>query len=269
LIKKYSELCELCVSVVNKRSSVHAIQQQKTMLTVLQRSRALRSGAVLLAAVVLVGFAHVPILREIGSFLVVEDALQPAAAIVVLGGQPPFREMEAARLFTQHWAPKVMVIRGAAWEEQQTLWKLGISSKEAWEISREVLLRLGVPASDVIVPEGRAEGTLEELQLAFKTIGPESKPIILVSSKYHTRRVRLTWSYVTHGQATAIVRGAENDPFDPLHWWSQRRFALSVVREYLGILHVYAGFPIAARSGVQTSEVRSRKSDARNREAQE
>jgi uncharacterized SAM-binding protein YcdF (DUF218 family) len=235
------------------------------MWTVLRKSRALRFGAVLLAATVLVGFAHVPILREIGSFLVVEDAVRPAAAIVVLGGQPPFREMEAARLFAQGWAPHVIVIRGAAWEEQQTLWKLGISAKEAWEISREVLLRLGVPASDIIVPEGRAEGTLEELKLAFKTIGPESKPIILVSSKYHTRRVRLTWSYVTQGQATAIVRAAENDPFDPLHWWTQRRFALSVVREYLGILHVYAGFPVAAGSGGQTSQIGSPTSEIAKR----
>ena len=74
-----------------------------------------------------------------------------------------------------------------------------------------------------------------------------SKPVILVSSKYHTRRVRLTWNYITHGKPAAIVRAAERDPFDPARWWKERRFALSVVREYLGIFHVYAGFPIAAR----------------------
>ena len=61
--------------------------------------RVLWGGGVLLAAMLLVVFAYVPILRALGSFLIIEDRLQPAAAIVVLGGQSPFREMEAARIF--------------------------------------------------------------------------------------------------------------------------------------------------------------------------
>jgi uncharacterized SAM-binding protein YcdF (DUF218 family) len=217
------------------------------MLTVLQRSRALRYGALLLVAVALAGIAYVPILREMGSFLVVEDRLQPAAAIVVLGGQTPFRELEAAKLYRAGWAPKLIVVPGALWEEQQALSELGIKFPEAWEISREVLLKKGVPSSAIIISKGRAEGTLEELKLASNAIGPANKPVILVSSKFHTRRVRLTWGYVTHGAPAAIVRVAEGDPFDPARWWKERRFALSVVREYLGLMNYYAGFPVAAR----------------------
>jgi hypothetical protein len=107
-----------------------------------------------------------------------------------------------------------------------------------------VLLKKGVPSSAIIVPKGRAEGTLEELKLAFNTIGAVNKPVILVSSKFHTRRVRLTWGYVTHGESAAIVRAAEGDPFDPARWWRERRFILSVVREYLGLINYYAGFPV-------------------------
>jgi len=193
----------------------------------------------------LVVFARVPILRALGSFLIIEDPLQPAVAIVALGGDPPFREMEAARLYRAGWAPKVIVIPGALWEEQQALSELGIRVPESWEISREVLLNKGVPSSAIIVPKGRAEGTLEELKLAFNTIGPVIQPVILVSSKYHTRRVRLTWGYVTHGDSTAIVRAAEGDPFDPARWWRERRFVSSVVHEYLGLINYYAGFPVA------------------------
>jgi len=207
--------------------------------------RVLWGGGVLLAAMLLVVFAHVPILRALGSFLIIEDPLRPAAAIVALGGDPPFREMEAAKLYRAGWAPKVIVIPGALREEQQTLSKLGIRVAEGWEISREVLLKRGVPSSAIIVPKGRAEGTLEELKLAFNTIGPVTQPVILVSSKYHTRRVRLTWSYVTRGESASIIRAAEGDPFDPSRWWRERRFVLSVVREYLGLINYYAGFPVA------------------------
>ena len=138
----------------------------------------------------------------------------------------------------------MIVIPGALWEEQQALSELGIRVPESWEISREVLLKRGVPSSAIVVSDGRAEGTLEELKLAFKTIGPGDKPVILVSSKYHTRRVRLTWGYVMHGESAAIVRAAEGDPFDPARWWRERRFILSVVREYLGLINYYAGFPV-------------------------
>jgi len=68
--------------------------------------------------------------------------------------------------------------------------------------------------------------------------------VILVTSTFHTRRARLTWKYVTAGRSQAIVRAASGDPFDPDRWWQQRRFALSVVREYLGLINYYAGFPV-------------------------
>jgi uncharacterized SAM-binding protein YcdF (DUF218 family) len=182
----------------------------------------------------------------IGSFLVVEDPLQPAVAIVVLGGQSPFREMEAARLFSQGWAPKVMLIPGRIREEQEALSELGLKITEGWEISRYVLLKTGVPPSAIIVAEGRAGATMEELKVIAEATAGDKKPVILVSSKYHTRRVRLTWNHVTDGASPAIVRAASRDPFDPARWWRERRFALSVVREYLGIVHAYAGFPVPA-----------------------
>ena len=49
--------------------------------------RKLGCGGMLLASIALVGFAHVPIPREIASFLIIEDSLAPAAAIVALGGE--------------------------------------------------------------------------------------------------------------------------------------------------------------------------------------
>ena len=214
------------------------------MLTKFRNSRRLQCVAVLLAGMLLVGVAYVPLLREVAAFLIIEDSLQPAAAIVALGGDPPFREMEAAKLYRAGWASKVIVVPGALWEEQQALSELGISVPEGWEISREVLLKKGVPSSAIILPKGRAEGTLEELQLAFNTIGPVTQPVILVSSKFHTRRVSLTWNYVSRGESGSIVRAAEGDPFDPVRWWRERRFILSVVREYLGLINYYAGFPV-------------------------
>jgi len=206
-------------------------------------------GGGLLAGAALLVFGYAPLLRGIAAFLVVEDSLEPASAIVVLGGQAPFREMEAARLYRAGWAHRVVMIRPSRLQEQQALQKLGVAVQEGWELSREVLIRLGVPPSAIFVPREEAEGTLEELQIATQTLQPNGTAVILVTSKYHGRRVRLTWHYVTGGRSRGIVRLTPQDPFDPERWWRERRSSLSVVREYLGLLNYYAGFPIPGRKG--------------------
>ena len=197
-------------------------------------------GGVLLAAIVLVGFAPASLFRGVASFLIVEDPLEPAAAIVVFGGQLPFREMEAARLYRAGWAPQVVIVRGSRREESKALQDLQIEVREAWELSRAVLIRQGVPPSAIVVPEEEAEGTLEESQVAVRALKPENRPVILVTSKYHTRRARLTWNYVTRDGLKAIVRAAGQDPFDPARWWREPRSILAVVREYLGLANYYA-----------------------------
>jgi uncharacterized SAM-binding protein YcdF (DUF218 family) len=219
----------------------------QAMTTEFYKNRKVWCGGVLLVNIVLIGLARVPVLREMASFLIIEDSLEPGAAIVALGGGPPFREMEAARLYHAGWAPRVVIVRGARREESKAFEELGIAVGEGWELSREVLIRKGVPPSAILVPNEEAEGTLEELHVVLRALRPDNAPVILVTSKYHTRRTRLTWHHVTEGRLQAIVRSASRDPFDPSLWWHERRFILSVVREYLGLLHYYAGFPIPGR----------------------
>ena len=64
------------------------------MKTEFSSNRPLRYWAVLIGVVLLFAVGLAPLIRIMGSFLVVEDCLQPAAAIVVLGGQTPFRGIE-------------------------------------------------------------------------------------------------------------------------------------------------------------------------------
>jgi uncharacterized SAM-binding protein YcdF (DUF218 family) len=215
------------------------------MISVRQKNRVVKYGSVLLAGVLL-SFARVPILQSLATFLVVEDPLRPAQAIVALAGQTPYREMEAAQLYRAGWAPVVLIVRGGPSEESQALKNLGIQTYEGWDISREVLLRQGVPPAAILIPEAGPGGTLEELQAAAHALRSKDAPVILVTSRYHARRTRLTWNYVTEGRSPGIVRPASRDSFDPARWWRERQFILAVVREYLGLVNYYAGFPVGA-----------------------
>jgi uncharacterized SAM-binding protein YcdF (DUF218 family) len=206
--------------------------------------RTLRRAAILLLGIALVGVGAAPMFRGVASLLIVEDSPEHAAAIVSLGGKLPFREMEAAKLYREGWAPHVIIVRAAPSAEAEMLRALEIKSPQEWELSGEVLRQQGVPVSAIVIPQDEGIGTLEELQAAYAAISMKDAPVILVTSKYHTRRTRLIWNYVTQGRSRPIVRAATGEPFDTERWWQTRRSALAVVREYLGLINYYVGFPI-------------------------
>jgi hypothetical protein len=62
-----------------------------------ERRRRLFLYALCALAVVVIG--AIIMLRSAGTALVVDDALRPAQAVVVLGGDVPFRAMEAASVY--------------------------------------------------------------------------------------------------------------------------------------------------------------------------
>lgn len=206
-----------------------------------RRPSILAAAALLLALAVLF---HAAILESFGSFLITEDPLQKAEAIVALRGQVPFRDLEAAKYFREGFAPVVILVPTKAREEAQAMERLGVKVIQDWEYGREVLLKQGVPESAIVITKNEGEGTLEELRAAYQAMPDKTAPVILVTSKYHTRRTRLTWNYVTNGHSKAIVRAAAGDPFEPSRWWKERRGVLAVVREYLGLANYWFGFAV-------------------------
>ncbi len=194
-------------------------------------------------------WAHAPLLTWMGDYLVVEDTLEPAAAIVVTGGQTPFRAMEAARLYHEGWATHVMLARSYLWPEERTLEALGVYKPQEWEINREVLIRMGVPPSAIQVLKERPRNSEEEIMAVIRAFQGASQPVVIITSKYHTRRLHVLWKKLAvNGSPRLIVRATRDDPFDPSAWWLDRRFALAVAREYLGLLHIWAGSPIGYQS---------------------
>lgn len=185
--------------------------------------------------------------RQVGGWLVVEDPLAPARAVVVLGGQVPFRAMEAATIYRQGWAPEVWITRPAQDAEQAALRGLDIKVPTEEVTSRAVLERLGVPPVAIRVLNQPAENTAQEIRVIAQELRQVSGgQVILVTSKPHSRRVRATWRALIGDSPHAIVRYATAAPYDADHWWRQTGDALAVSREVFGLLNVWAGFPVRA-----------------------
>jgi uncharacterized SAM-binding protein YcdF (DUF218 family) len=182
---------------------------------------------------------------EAGQWLLVDDPLQPAQAIAVFGGEVPFRAMEAAALYGQHLAPEVWVTKGRHSEEDAALEELGIERPTEYMLSRDVLQRRGVPANAIrLLPESTENTAVEVQVIARKLRATGGDTVILVTSKYHSRRVKALWHRLADAGLHATVRYAWDDPSDPAHWWATTSNAFPVFREWFGILNALAGFPI-------------------------
>ena len=184
-------------------------------------------------------------LTTAGTWLVVADPLQPARSIVVFGGHVPFRAMEAAAIYKQGWTREVWLTQGGVYEEDLALAKLGINRTPEHVYSRQVLERLGVPGDAIRVLPERNVNTADEV----RTVARELKAAggdraILITSKYHARRVKVVWHALVGGRPEAIVRYAPDDPFEPGRWWRNTADAMSVSREWFGLLNAWAGFPV-------------------------
>lgn len=203
------------------------------------------------AALALLGVAMLMALVglwQAGSRLVVDDALQQGHAIVVLGGQLPFRAKEAAGIYQQGWSREVWLTRGRPTEEDEALAQMGISSPSESDYSRLVLERLGVPSGAIRVLPSPAASTADEVRIVAAALKAASADqVIIVTSKYHTRRVKALWRELVGAHPTAVVRYSLDDPFDPSRWWRTTTDSMAVSREWFGLLNAWAGFPVSSQ----------------------
>ena len=179
----------------------------------------------------------------VGRWLVAEDPLEKAQAIVVLSGRMPLRALEAAKLYREGYAPKVWLTHST--EPGATLEAMGISYISEDAYNAQVLMHEGVPADSIRVLQPPIINTADEIAAISSALGEEKGgTVIIVTNKVHTRRVHILWHRLAAGHGRAIIRGASDDPFEPRRWWRTTGDALDVVREFLGILNAWAGMPI-------------------------
>ncbi len=177
---------------------------------------------VLLCAVVYV--ARHPIMRFTAESWIVNDPAAHADAILVLGDDNFYgdRATEAAQLFRQVVAP-VVVASGRRLRPGA-----GMS-----ELIEHDLIERGVPKENVLRFPHDADNTREEA-VALRRLAKEKgwKSVVVVTSNYHTRRVRYIFQKVFPSGVEVSVASARDGDFDPEHWWERRKS----VKEFLGEL---------------------------------
>jgi uncharacterized SAM-binding protein YcdF (DUF218 family) len=130
-------------------------------------------------------------------------------------------------------------------EPRAMMAELGVPYAGETDNNERILVREGVPADAIRVLEPPILNTADEMNAIAEATAPGGTlPVIVVTSKAHTRRVRALWNKLEEGRERIVVRAAGDDSFDPAHWWRHTGDALQVVREVLGLLNVWAGLPL-------------------------
>ena len=159
-----------------------------------------------------------------GRYLQHEDALQKADAIYILGGARVERFLEAYDLYRDGYAPLIVLSPERAEAAETLIRARGVRFPSTPELQHAALLQLGVPASAIHAPGGWVDNTAQEGNLLREAAQARGwKRLIVVTSKYHTRRSGFAVRRALKGTNTeVIVRASRYDPSDPAAWWRSR-----------------------------------------------
>jgi uncharacterized SAM-binding protein YcdF (DUF218 family) len=167
-----------------------------------------------------------------GRYLQHEDALQKADAIFVLSGTRLERPLEALDIYKSGYAPLIVLSPGRVEVGEFMLRQRGVQFPTEAELQRDVLIRLGVPSTAIAATIGYVDNTAQEANLLRAMVTANHwRRVIIVTSKYHTRRSAFAFKRGLKGTgAEVVMRASKYDPSDPANWWRNRadfRFASS------------------------------------------
>jgi len=206
-------------------------------------SRRRRRLLVLLALGGLAGLlwgARASVLPPLARWLDVGEEPHPADYVMVLPGDESVRPFVAAALVRAGLARGVLVPK----TETAPAVADGIVPP-THEVIRRVLRRRGVPEDRIVVLEhGQTGHTYGDAVLlaAFLDSAPDAR-VIVVTSFYHTRRARWTFSQVLERRAEQVsIVSAPTDRFAPEDWWQRQEGFLAISGEYLKLVYYAARY---------------------------
>ena len=196
-----------------------------------ERGRVVTSLLLLLFLVLLCGliyFLRHPLMRFVAESWIVEDPVDHADAIVVLGDDNFYadRATRAAQLYREGKAPLV-VASGRRLRP----------NADVAELMEHDLFERGVPKEKILRFPHDADSTLEEA----KSLAPFVKShdwhkIVFVTSNYHTRRARYILQRVFPQDIEVYIVAARDGDFDPDDWWSKRKSIKELTHELAGMI---------------------------------
>jgi uncharacterized SAM-binding protein YcdF (DUF218 family) len=164
------------------------------------------------------GFVH------LGSFLTPEDPLVKADAIFVLAGTRMERPLEAADLYREGYAPRIVMTRGTEERAVQIVVGRGQPMDADVERARDVFVAMGIPRDAIVIPDRLHDSTAAEA-ITLREMAERRgwRRIIVVTSRFHLRRAAFAIRReLRRADLQVVMRASRYDPLHPDRWWTRR-----------------------------------------------
>jgi uncharacterized SAM-binding protein YcdF (DUF218 family) len=182
-----------------------------------------------------------PLMRYAAEYWVIDEPAQRADAIIVLSDDNFYgdRATRAAELSRQQVAP-VVVASGRRLRPNA-----GIA-----ELIEHDLVERGVPKEKVLRFAQDSSDTMDEAE-ALANLAKERhwSSVIVVTSNYHTRRVRYIFEKLFPAEIAVSIASARDSEFEPERWWEKRKSTALFAHEILGMLEAFWELHGRQRSG--------------------
>jgi uncharacterized SAM-binding protein YcdF (DUF218 family) len=159
-----------------------------------------------------------PLLRGAARLWIVDDAPARADAIVILGGGLDSRPTEAARLYHQGLAPRILVMQ----PELSRVTRMGLVI-DYYSLTRTLLLMDKVPAEAIVPLPQSVRSTFDEANaLATWARANNAHQFLVPTDLFHTRRARWILRRILN-QPEDDIRMIPTNPKDytAADWWQQ------------------------------------------------
>ena len=173
-----------------------------------------------------------------GRYLVVDSSLRPSDAIVILAGPRTERWLEGVDLYKEKLAPNLLLSSGRIEPAEDALRQRGIRFPREVDLIKDAMVQLGVPAERILTFAETVDNTAAEASIARTIVEQHGwHSIIVVTSKYHTRRSRFAFERAFRGTGVTIqLRATRYDQAQPDTWWKHRADFRFVISEYPKLL---------------------------------
>jgi uncharacterized SAM-binding protein YcdF (DUF218 family) len=206
------------------------------------------AGLVVLIVAILFAFSHEYLLKNIGQFLVYEQSPQKADVIAVLNGRDTERSLAAVDLYNQGFAKLIVIAHGSKQPGSEEFWKRVGRNFDRKKFFQKTVEVMGVPPHAFQMIGDGVTSTYDEAKVTKQfLIQNHYKSILLVTSKWHSRRAYLTFktAFKDTKELKITVYPSKYDTFDPQGWWKNQSDIEIVMGEYFRLFFYLVTFRIS------------------------
>jgi uncharacterized SAM-binding protein YcdF (DUF218 family) len=192
-------------------------------------------------------FSHQYVLKKIGYFLIYEQKPQKADLIVVLNGRDAERSLAAVDLYNQGYAGLIIMAGLVKQPGSDEFWKRVGGNFNGKVFFQRAIEAMGIPEKSFQFIGNGVTSTYDEA-IATRQFLKENgyKSILIVTSKWHSRRAYLTFKSVIKDDGIKVwIYPSKYDTFDPNAWWKSENNIELIVDEYIRFIYYIVSFRIS------------------------